>query len=194
MLSRYRDRHGPHACGAIMSNWWYLTRSSGIVATVLAVAALAWGLMFSARATGERLRPAWWLDLHNWLGGLTLAFTGVHVLASFADHDSGIGLKQVFIPGTATDQTTAITFGVLATYVFIVVVFTSWPKLRARRSVWRAIHLLSLPATVLAGVHAYKTGSDQQATPFQILLILLVGFATYPIFLRLLGLITKPRH
>ncbi len=194
MLSRYRAHHAPHPGGTIMSNWWYLTRSSGIVAMVLAVAALAWGLMFSARATGERLRPAWWLDLHNWLGGLTLVFTGVHILASFADHDSGIGLKQVFIPGTATDQTTAITFGVLATYVFIVVVFTSWPKLRARRTVWRAIHLLSLPATVLAGVHAYKTGSDQKATLLQILLILLVGLATYPVFLRLLGLITKPRH
>ena len=176
-----------------MSNWSYLTRSSGIVATVLAVAALGWGLMFSARATGERLRPAWWLDLHNWLGGLTLAFTGVHILASLADHDSGIGVKQVLIPGMATDQTAAITFGVLATYVFVAVVFTSWPKLRARRTIWRAIHLLSLPATVLAGMHAYKAGSDQKATLFQIMLLFLVGFATYPIFLRVLGLITKTR-
>jgi hypothetical protein len=44
---------------------WYLTRSTGIVATLLAAAALVWGFLFSARATGRRLRPNWWLDLHN---------------------------------------------------------------------------------------------------------------------------------
>ena len=40
--------------------WWYLSRSSGIVATVLVVAALVCGLRFSARATGTRRRPKWW--------------------------------------------------------------------------------------------------------------------------------------
>ena len=51
---------------------WYLSRATGIVATVLAVAALVWGFLFSARETGNRFRPAWWLDLHNWLGGSAL--------------------------------------------------------------------------------------------------------------------------
>lgn len=32
---------------------WYLTRSTGIVAAVLAVATLVWGLFFSARNTGR---------------------------------------------------------------------------------------------------------------------------------------------
>ena len=45
--------------------WWYLTRATGIVATVLAVAALVFGFLFSARETGNRRRPNWWLDLHN---------------------------------------------------------------------------------------------------------------------------------
>ncbi len=36
---------------------------------VLVVVALLWGFLFSSRATGTRLRPNWWLDLHNWLGG-----------------------------------------------------------------------------------------------------------------------------
>ena len=34
--------------------WWYLSRSSGIVATVLIAAALVAGLRFSGRATGTR--------------------------------------------------------------------------------------------------------------------------------------------
>ena len=48
-----------------MTIWWYLTRSTGIVATVLAFGAIIWGTRFAGRATGTRLRPNWWLDLHN---------------------------------------------------------------------------------------------------------------------------------
>src|SRR3954471_22920371 len=104
--------------------WWYLSRATGVVATILAVAALVMGLFFSARNTGRRLRPAWWLDLHNWLGGLTLVFTIVHVVAIFADSDAGIGVAQVFIPGTASTSSWAVTWGVLAMYVFAIVTLT----------------------------------------------------------------------
>ncbi len=68
-----------------MSNLWlYLSRATGIVATVLIVLALAWGLFFSARATGSRRRPNWWLDLHKYLGGLAFVFTLLHVAATHA--------------------------------------------------------------------------------------------------------------
>ena len=79
--------------------WWYLTRASGIVATILAVGSLVFGAFFSARNTGSRRTPAWWLDLHNYLGGLALIFTGVHLLASVLDPNSGIGIVQVLDPG-----------------------------------------------------------------------------------------------
>ena len=71
---------------------WYLTRATGLVAAVLAVASLVWGLFFSARNTGTRLRPNWWLALHNYLGGLTLVFIGLHMLVSFLDTQAGLSL------------------------------------------------------------------------------------------------------
>jgi len=39
---------------------WYLGRSTGIVAVALAVAAFVWGFVFSARATGTKLRLRRW--------------------------------------------------------------------------------------------------------------------------------------
>src|SRR3954469_17185629 len=96
------------------SFWTYLTRASGIVATVLIVSALLWGLLFSARATGRRRRPNWWLDLHNYLGGLAFAFIVVHVVAIALDHVSGIGLVQIFVPMTADGWAWGMTWGVLA--------------------------------------------------------------------------------
>jgi DMSO/TMAO reductase YedYZ heme-binding membrane subunit len=169
---------------------WYIARSSGIVATVLAVLALMWGLLFSSRETGSRLRPAWWLDLHNWLGGLTLAFTIVHVVAIFADSDAGIGLAQVFVPGAAKFGTTAITWGVLAMYVFAVVTFTSWGRVKRRmsRRVWHWIHLTSVFAVIVAGLHAYQIGTDRDSLAFRAGLVVLAGASMYPAALRVFSL------
>src|SRR3954463_15423378 len=116
--------------------WPYLTRASGIVATVLIVLALAWGLLFSARATGNRRRPNWWLDLHNYLGGLAFAFTAVHIFAAFRDKLSGIGLPQIFVPMIAKGWGWGIPGGALAMYVFAACVFTSWPKKQFSRRNW----------------------------------------------------------
>lgn len=171
--------------------WWYLSRSSGVVATVLIVAALVCGLFFSARATGVRRRPNWWLDLHNYLGGLAFVFTVVHVVSVYEDELSGIGLLQVFVPMTASGWTWGITWGVIATYLFALVVFTSWPsKLRSRR-MWLVIHLLSVPATVFAALHAWMVGSSQHQLWFQALLAVLVGLAVYPAVLRLFSVAAK---
>lgn len=174
-----------------MNWWWYLTRSTGIVATVLAAASILWGLLFSARETGKRLRPAWWLDLHNWLGGMALAFTALHIVAVLIDSDAGFTLAQALIPGVVKTQTLPIGFGIVSTYLFALVVFTSWPRLRFKRRVWRMIHLLSMPAMLLAGLHAYQSGSDQKAHLFQAALVVCTGIVVYPTALRLLGIRAK---
>lgn len=171
--------------------WWYLSRSSGIVATVLIVKALVWGFFFSARATGTKRRPKWWLDLHNYLGGLAFAFVIVHVVAVYQDQLSGIGLLQVFVPMTASGWAWGITWGVLATYVFALVVFTSWPRKRGSRRVWLTMHLMSVPAAIGAGVHAWMVGSSRGQLWFSLLLVALAGLAVYPAVLRLLAAMTK---
>ena len=141
---------------------FFLTRSTGIVAMVLMVASLLWGFLFSSRATGKRLRPNWWLDLHNWLGGLALVFTGAHIAAALLDTDSGIGVLEVLVPGTATDAW-AITWGVIAAYLTAVVVFTTWPRRWKNRRWWRIVHLLSVLGTALALLHSYQSGNRRDA-------------------------------
>ena len=175
---------------AVTSLWWYLARSSGIVATVLIVAALAWGFFFSARETGTRLRPAWWLDLHVWLGGLALAFTVVHVVTVVADSDLGIRFVDLFVPGSAKTRPAAMAWGVVAFELVTIVTITSWRpvKARFRLRTWHLIHLLSIPAAVLAGLHANQSGSDASRAAFKLGLAVVAGAAVYPAALRVLGL------
>ncbi len=175
--------------------WWDdLSRATGIVATILAVAALVMGLFFSARNTGERRRPAWWLDLHNWLGGLTLVFVAAHIVAAYLDPALGIGVLQVLVPGTAQDSPWAITWGVIATYVLAITVFTTWPRRRFSRPVWRLVHLTSVGGVILAGLHAFQSGTDATTLAFEAGLAVAAAAGVYAVGVRLLDLATRHRR
>ena len=54
-------------------------RSSGIIALVLLVLSVVWGVLLATRALKPYDRPAWLLDLHRWLGGTALVMTGLHL-------------------------------------------------------------------------------------------------------------------
>jgi predicted ferric reductase len=174
---------------------WYLGRASGIVAMVLAAASLIWGLLFSGRETGKRLRPAWWLDLHNWLGGLAVVFTGVHMLTLFADSDAGLSFAALFIPNSARLQTAAMTWGVLGMYGMLIPSVTGLTRFKRRipRKVWHIIHLVSVPSVLFAGLHGYLSGSDRTTFAYKALMVALVGATVYPAALRLLGIRAKRR-
>ena len=177
-----------------MNSWmWYLARSTGIVAAVLAVASLTWGLYFSARNTGTRLKPNWWLALHNYLGGLTLIFVGLHMLVSFLDTGAGLRFLDLFVPSGAVGW--SIGWGVVAFWMFAIVVLPSIGRARRRlpRKVWHVVHLVSVPAVVLTVVHAYQAGSDSRSTNFTRGLALLIGLAVYPITIRVLGILQRRR-
>ena len=174
--------------------WWYLTRSTGIVAAVLSVAALVWGFFFSARNTGTRLKPNWWLALHNWLGGLTLTFIGLHMLTAFLDSRTGLAFKDLFIPsGTVGWE---IGWGVVSFWMFVIVVLPSIARVRRRlpRKTWHIVHLLAVPATELGMVHAFQVGSDSAEAYFTRGLALLVGLSVYPLSIRLIGIAEARRR
>lgn len=172
---------------------WYLSRSTGIVAAVLAVAAIAWGFLFSARETGTRRRPAWWLDLHNWLGGIALIFTLVHIAASYLNRDAALGLASLFVPGEASTDRLALGWGVIATYLLATTVLTSWPRRRFSRRTWRIVHLGSVIGVALALVHALQMGTESSGRLFLIGMLLLVAIGTYTLGVRLFDALSR-RH
>src|SRR5512140_2901798 len=74
--------------------WWYVARAGGVVALVLASLSVVWGTALSSRLT-RRPRPAWMLDLHRFLGGLTVTFVAVHIAGLVADSYTHWGWADV---------------------------------------------------------------------------------------------------
>jgi DMSO/TMAO reductase YedYZ heme-binding membrane subunit len=168
-----------------VSLWWYITRSTGIIAGVAIVASVMFGLTFSARNVSKRTTPAWWIDLHRALGGLAFALTGAHMAAVVLDPDSGMGIAAALLPEKAPAQTRAMTWGVISFWLLAIVVLTTWPKRRFKLQVWRALHLLSIPATYLVALHTIEAGTDAKSAPMLAVLITSIPLVVYPLALRL---------
>ncbi len=134
--------------------------------------------------------PAWWLDLHNYLGGLALVFVVVHIVTAVLDPSSGVGVIAALIPMTANGATWAVTWGVVGTYTFAAAVLTSWPTRRFSRRTWRIIHLSSLVGFVLALVHGYQLGSDASTTAYWLGFLAVAAVASYAAGLRVLAVVS----
>ena len=136
---------------------WYVARAGGLVAWALLAAAVVAGLLLRTRTARS---PAWVLDLHAWLGGLALTFSGVHVLALLADTWVDLGVVDVLVPFASPWRPVATAWGVVALHLLVAVQATALARRRLPPRLWRRVHGASLPALVLASVHAVTSGTD----------------------------------
>lgn len=139
---------------------WYVARAAGLVSWALLAAATLWGLALSTKVLGPRPRPNWLLDLHRWLGGAALAFTGVHVVALLADQYAHFGLNEILIPLASKWHPVAVAWGVVAAYLLLAVELTSLARAHLSKRVWRRVHTASFVLFVMATVHGLSAGTD----------------------------------
>jgi len=165
--------------------WWYLSRSSGIVALVLLVASVVWGVLLSTRVLRPHDRPAWLLDLHRWLGGTALVMTGLHLLGLYLDGYIDYGFTELLVPGASGYRPLAVAIGVLSFYVLLAVQVTSHLRARLSKRVWHSIHLLSYGLVWGAAVHAGLAGTDVSNRAYQALALTLTVVAVAATIVRL---------
>ncbi len=169
--------------------WWFLARSSGLVAAVLLVVAFIWGIMLSTQLVKPVKRAAWLLDLHRWLGGLTIGFVVVHVLSLIADSYVEFNLASVLLPFASEWRTAAVTWGVAGLYLLVAIQLTSWPPIRARlsRRAWRGIHFLSFPLLWIVAMHSAGAGTDVGNPLYVLAVLVLVNLAVFVVLYRVLA-------
>jgi DMSO/TMAO reductase YedYZ heme-binding membrane subunit len=167
--------------------WWYLARSSGIVALVLLVLSVVWGVLLATRALRPMDRPAWLLDLHKWLGGMALAMTGLHMVGLYLDGYIEFGFTELLVPGASEYRPVAVAIGVLSFYVMVAVQVTSYMRRWLSKRVWHAIHVLSYGLVWGAALHAGMAGTDTVNRAYQALAILLTMVAVAATMIRIVS-------
>jgi DMSO/TMAO reductase YedYZ heme-binding membrane subunit len=170
--------------------WWYAARSTGIVAWGLSAAAVIWGLLLSTRSARGLAKPAWVLDLHRWLGALTIVVTLAHLGALVADSYVQFDLVDLLVPGASGWKTGAVAWGVVAFWAFLAVEVSSLLKKRLPHKAWVRIHLLSFAAYVMVTMH-YLTAGTERTNPLVLFSVEIV--TAIVLFLTLLRILAPRR-
>jgi predicted ferric reductase len=168
--------------------WWYVARAGGLVTYALLAASTIWGLAVSTRLLGRWPAPGWTLDLHRYLGGLAVTFTGVHLAALLLDTYIQFDLVDLLVPLAAAWRPGAVAWGVVALYLLATVQATSLARRRLPHRLWRRIHLTTFPLLLAATTHLLAAGSDR-TNPAVLTMVSATAAAT--IFLLLFRLLRQ---
>lgn len=143
--------------------WWYVTRSSSIVAWFAAALSILIGLLTSSRLLGRRPTIPWLTDFHRSLSGISVIFVFIHMGSLWLDGFVDFGPAELLVPWVAEVpglSRTGIAFGVIAAWFLFAVEATSLVKDQLSKEAWYQIHLSSYLVLGLGTYHALRIGSD----------------------------------
>jgi DMSO/TMAO reductase YedYZ heme-binding membrane subunit len=139
---------------------WYLSRATGMVAWVVLGITCLWGILLITRMLKPADRPAWLLDLHRYLGVLSLVTVAAHMATLVGDNWTYFAWRELFVPQASAWNRVAVTWGVIAFYLLVVIQVTSWFMKWIPRRLWHGVHLLSYVLFAMVTVHGFLAGSD----------------------------------
>ena len=144
-------------------NFWYLSRGSGAVATLLFTLSVVLGILASV-GYSARLIPRFLLQgVHRNVSLLVVVFTLLHAVMIVLDGFVDIGWIDVFVPFRAGYQPWWVGLGTLAFDALIAVTVSSLARTWLSYRVWRGVHWAAYGAWPIAVLHGLKIGSDRNA-------------------------------
>jgi DMSO/TMAO reductase YedYZ heme-binding membrane subunit len=157
---------------------WVLLRAAGIGAYVALWLAVVWGLVATTGVVKSRISKPSANHFHAFVATTGLVLLGVHLGLLLIDTYMPFTVSDVFIPMRSTFRPVAITAGVLAMYGMVLLIVSSWMRSKLSTRLWRAIHLLSVPAFVLALLHGVFTGTDTER-PWMVAMYAVTGVIAF---------------
>lgn len=144
--------------------FWYLTRSAGVVATLLLTASVVLGIVDFSRWRSDRW-PRFVTDtLHRNVSMLALVMVVVHVITTVADGFAPIGFQDAIIPFLSPYRPLWLGLGALAFDTLLAVAVTSLLRKQLGYRTWRGVHWAAYACWPLAIFHGLGTGTDASST------------------------------
>jgi hypothetical protein len=139
---------------------WLLTRSAGIGAYLMLYLAVVWGLLATTSLVTRRVAKRSSTAFHAFVASAGLFLLALHLTGLLLDRYLPFDPLDLVIPFHATFRPFALALGIVAMFATVIVLASSWTRKLLRPAVWRAIHLLAVPAFAMALLHGLLAGSD----------------------------------
>lgn len=166
--------------------WWYVTRTSAVLAWVLLTISVMWGILLSTRVARRIDNPSWLQDLHRYLSGTALVMVGLHIVSLMLDEFIQMSPVELLVPFATDFKPLPVALGIGAMYVMVAVYLSSLIMDRLPRVVWKGIHISSYAVVLLVAFHAGWTGSDVGNLWYQIVATTLIGLTMVSVLVRVL--------
>lgn len=137
-----------------------LSADIGLVAVGLATTNLLLGLLLALRYSPVRYWPHRrfnYFRLHNWTGYLALAAAILHPVVLLFSSTAKFRVLDVLYPVHSPSQPLENTIGAIGFYLILIVVVTSYFRLRMRRRIWKAFHFAIYAAAAALFWHSIFT-------------------------------------
>lgn len=144
-------------------SFWFISRSSGVLAYLLLTLSVLWGLVQSGAILRPTIPPALALGLHNFLSWSALVMAGLHAVVLLGDGYIKMGLLPLFVPFIAPVQPFWVGLGVIALYLSLLLSLSFYVRKHIGQKNFRAFHYLTYLAYILVTLHGLGSGTDSRS-------------------------------
>uniref|UniRef100_A0A7C5RT27 Ferric oxidoreductase domain-containing protein n=1 Tax=Thermomicrobium roseum TaxID=500 RepID=A0A7C5RT27_THERO len=143
--------------------YWYLARSSGVVAYILLWMSLVLGVLLSTKTASRWLGQQVSLELHRFSSALMVVFATFHVVVLLGDQWIRYTIWQVVIP-FASEQYRPfwVGLGQIGFYAALAVYGSFWLRKFLTTRGWRLLHYAGFVVFVLLTLHGLYAGTDAE--------------------------------
>ncbi|SRR5258708_31482495 len=137
-----------------------LSADLGLIAIILASLNICVGVLIAVRYSPVRCWPhlRWNIfRLHNWTAYLLVVATVLHPVILLFNPTTHFRCVDVVLPVWSPVQPLENTLGALGLYLVVVVVVTSYFRLRLKRLTWKRFHYLVYVAGIVVFAHSLFT-------------------------------------
>ena len=173
--------------------YWYLGRSSGLVAYWLLFASVALGLAVSSRVFDGMLGRGWVFEIHKFLSLFVLVVMCLHALIMLPDPYAKFTLRELLVPMQSHYRNGAMAVGIVTFYGSVFVSATFYMKGIIGQRGWRAIHYTTFALFVGAMAHGLLAGTDAALEPVRMSYLASGVAVLFLTFFRILAARSAPK-
>jgi sulfoxide reductase heme-binding subunit YedZ len=140
--------------------YWFISRSSGVLAYMLLTLGVMWGLVQSGAILRPTIPPLLAFGLHSFLNWASLAMTALHALILLGDNYIKLTLADLVIPFTSPYRPLFVGLGVLAFYLMFLLALSFYARRQLGQKTFRTLHYASYLTYLLVTWHSLGAGSD----------------------------------
>lgn len=165
--------------------WWYVTRTSGLIAWTLMTLSVIWGVLLSTRVLRKVDDASRLQDLHRYLGGVSLIMLVLHLVSLMLDGWLQFSVLDVLVSFQAEYRPLGVAIGIIAFYLLIAVYGSSLIRDRLPQKFWKGLHCTNYAAVLGVAFHAGLSGTDVGQWWYTTLSTVLLSVTAMAIVVRL---------